>query len=167
FFLPLTFVAMIWPATARYARRLVEFLIALILAKLVIVAIIGLAAAALTNSGVVGSPASSASDGQLVERMIAGGALLVLAAYSPLALLRAIPLIEGTMMSVGQTKRQAAAAVGAGASGVQSSASHLRHAMTRQPDSYPASTDNVGTTSSGESSGDSTARASFRHDAAM
>ena len=50
FFLPLTFIAMIWPATSRYARRLVEFLIAVILAKFVIVAIIGLASAALTNA---------------------------------------------------------------------------------------------------------------------
>ena len=46
FFLPLTFIAMIWPATSRYAKRLVEFLIAVILAKFVIVAIIGLASAA-------------------------------------------------------------------------------------------------------------------------
>jgi len=99
FFLPLTFVAMIWPATSRYARRLVEFLIAVVLAKLVIVAIIGLAAAALTNGGVAhgagavatSHAAASAQDGHLFERMVAGGALLVLAAYSPFALLRAIP----------------------------------------------------------------------------
>ncbi len=37
FFLPLTFVAMIWPATSRWARRLVELLVAIILAKFVIV----------------------------------------------------------------------------------------------------------------------------------
>ncbi len=52
FFLPLTFVAMIWPATSRWARRLVEFLVAVILAKFVIVAIISLATAAITNSTV-------------------------------------------------------------------------------------------------------------------
>ena len=40
FFLPLTFVAMIWPATSRWARRLVELLVAIILAKFVIVAIL-------------------------------------------------------------------------------------------------------------------------------
>src|SRR6185295_7857666 len=50
FFLPLTFVAMIWPATSRWARRLVEFLVAVILAKFVIVAILGLASAAITQT---------------------------------------------------------------------------------------------------------------------
>ena len=65
FFIPLTFIAMIWPATSRYARRLVEFLIAVILAKFVIVAIIGLASAAITNAGGTGD------GGQGFERMIA------------------------------------------------------------------------------------------------
>ena len=61
FFLPLTFVAMIWPATSRYARRLVEFLIAVILAKFVIVAIIGLASAAITNAAQRRTAARSSS----------------------------------------------------------------------------------------------------------
>ena len=52
FFLPLTFVAMIWPATSRWARRLVEFLVAIILSKFVIVAILSLASAAITNTSV-------------------------------------------------------------------------------------------------------------------
>ena len=52
FFLPLTFVAMIWPATSRWARRLVELLVAVILAKFVIVAILTLATAAIANTGV-------------------------------------------------------------------------------------------------------------------
>ena len=52
FFLPLTFVAMIWPATSRWARRLVELLVAIILAKFVIVAILSLATAAITNTSV-------------------------------------------------------------------------------------------------------------------
>ena len=54
FFLPLTFVAMIWPATSRWARRLVELLVAIILAKFVIVSILTLATAAIANTGVVG-----------------------------------------------------------------------------------------------------------------
>ena len=49
FFLPLTFVAMIWPAASRWARRLVEVLVAIVLAKFVVVAILGLATAAITN----------------------------------------------------------------------------------------------------------------------
>ena len=52
FFLPLTFVAMIWPATSRWARRLVELLVAIILAKFVIVAILSLASAAIANTSV-------------------------------------------------------------------------------------------------------------------
>ena len=53
FFLPLTFVAMVWPATGRWARRLVELLVAIILAKFVIVAILTLATAAIANTSVV------------------------------------------------------------------------------------------------------------------
>src|SRR5690242_3280087 len=81
FFLPLTFVAMIWPATSRWARRLVEFLVAVILAKFVIIAILGLASAAITQT-TLGQP----GDGRVFERMIAGAALLVLAAWSPFGL---------------------------------------------------------------------------------
>ena len=44
-FLPFTFVAMIWPATARWCRRLVEILLAIIFAKFVIVAITSRASA--------------------------------------------------------------------------------------------------------------------------
>ena len=94
FFLPLTFIAMIWPATSRYARRLVEFLIAVILAKFVIVAIIGLASAATHERG------HQRGRGQVFERMIAGAALLVLAAWSPFALLRLIPMMEIAAASV-------------------------------------------------------------------
>src|SRR4051812_25716133 len=49
-FLPFTFVAMIWPATARWCRRLIEILVAVILSKFVIVAIMALAAAGLGQS---------------------------------------------------------------------------------------------------------------------
>ena len=116
FFVPLTFVAMIWPATSRYARRLVEFLIAVILAKFVIVAIIGLASAAITNAGATGA----ADDGQMFERMIAGAALLVLAAWSPFALLRLIPMMEIAAASV-VTQRSSMSGA-AGSAGVHSPA---------------------------------------------
>ena len=125
FFVPLTFVAMIWPATSRYARRLVEFLIAVILAKFVIVAIIGLASAAITNAGATGA----ADDGQMFERMIAGAALLVLAAWSPFALLRLIPMMEIAAASV-VTQRSSMSGA-AGSAGVHSPASYMRQAMDR------------------------------------
>lgn len=136
FFLPLTFVAMVWPATSRYARRLVEFLVAVILSKLVIVSIISLATAALTNSPVMsdGASAVATSSDQVFERMVAGAALLLLAACSPFALLRAIPLIEGAAASVGQNRQTMGRA--AAAAGVQTPAAYMRQAMNREPSGY-------------------------------
>jgi hypothetical protein len=125
FFLPLTFVAMIWPATSRWARRLVEFLVAVILAKFVIVAIIGLASAAITQTSL-----AQPGDGSVFERMIAGAALLVLAAWSPFGLLRLIPMME---VAAGSVAGQRAAMSGAaGSAGIHSPASYMRQAMDRQ-----------------------------------
>jgi type IV secretion system protein TrbL len=84
-FLPFTFVAMIWPHTARWCRRLVELLFAIVFAKFVIVAIMALAAAGLLSAGT----------GQGFGAVLAGTALMILAAFSPFALLRLIPLVEG------------------------------------------------------------------------
>jgi hypothetical protein len=123
FFVPLTFIAMIWPATSRYARRLVEFLIAIILAKFVIVAIIGLASAAITNAG------GTAEGGQVFERMIAGSALLVLAAWSPFALLRLIPLMEIAAASVVNQRSSMSSATHS--TGIQTPAAYMRQAMDR------------------------------------
>jgi hypothetical protein len=123
FFLPLTFVAMIWPATSRYARRLVELLIAVILAKFVIVAIIGLASAAITNAG------ATADDGQVFERMIAGAALLVLAAWSPFALLRLIPMMEIAAASVLAQRSSVSGATQS--AGISTPAAYMRQAMDR------------------------------------
>jgi hypothetical protein len=124
FFLPLTFVAMIWPATSRWARRLVELLVAIILAKFVIVAILSLASAAIANTTV------ATGEGNTFERMIAGAALLVLAAWSPFALLRLIPMMEGAAASVvGQRSAMSAAA---GSAGVHSPAAYMRQAMDRR-----------------------------------
>jgi hypothetical protein len=123
FFLPLTFVAMIWPATSRWARRLVELLIAIVLAKFVIVAILSLASAALTNTSLV------QGDGNTFERMIAGSALLILAAWSPFALLRLIPMMEVAAASV--VSQRATIASAAGAAGIQTPAAYMRQAMNR------------------------------------
>jgi hypothetical protein len=139
FFLPLTFVAMIWPTTSRYARRLVEFLVAVVLAKLVIVAIIGLASGAITNEGAGGA------DGQVFERMMAGAALLVLAAWSPFALLRLIPMMEVAAASVVSQRSSMSGA--AGSAGIHSPASYMRQAMDRhsRPSASPAYAGTSGT----------------------
>jgi hypothetical protein len=84
-FLPFTFIAMIWPQTAKWCRRLVEFLFAIVFSKFVIVAIMALAAAGLLSAG----------SGQGFNGVLAGAALLFLAAFSPMALLRLVPLVEG------------------------------------------------------------------------
>ena len=83
-FLPLSLAGLVWPTTARWCRRLVETLAALVLSKFVIVAVLSLAAAALgagTQTGVSG--------------VIGGAAMLALAVVAPYALLRLIPVAEG------------------------------------------------------------------------
>src|SRR3954447_10425414 len=90
-FLPFTFVAMIWPATSRWCKRLIEILIAVILAKFVIVAIMALAAAGLGHS----------RGDQAFQGVLAGAALMVLAAFSPFVLFRLVPMAESAAVGVG------------------------------------------------------------------
>jgi hypothetical protein len=90
-FLPFTFVAMIWPATASWCRRLIEILVAVILSKFVIVAIMALAAAGLGQS----------RGDEAFQGVLAGAALMVLAAFSPFVLLRLIPFAESAAVGVG------------------------------------------------------------------
>ena len=88
-FLPLGFMAMVWPATAHWLRRLGQGLVAIILSKFVIVAVMALAASALN--------ANVAEDGFGV--VVAGGALLSLAALAPYVLLRIIPVFDAGLTS--------------------------------------------------------------------
>ena len=89
FFLPLVLAGLVWPATARWTKRLIETLIALILSKFVIVAIISLAVAAM------GRPLGESGGGG-VGTVIGGASLLLLAAFSPFALFKLIPLAEAS-----------------------------------------------------------------------
>jgi len=77
-FLPLVFAGIVWPATARYARRLAEILGALIISKLVIIGIVSLGLAELTSAHITG--------------VLAGTAMLGLAAFAPFVLLSLIPI---------------------------------------------------------------------------
>jgi hypothetical protein len=115
-------------------------LVAIILAKFVIVAILSLATAAIANTNAVGG------DGNTFEQMLAGAALLVLAAWSPFALLRMIPMMEGAAASVGGQRSSMSAA--AGSAGVHSPASYMRQAMDRssRPSTSPAYATTGGTT---------------------
>ena len=71
-----------WPAISHWCRRLVETVVALVLSKFVIVAVLSLAVGAL-----------GAGDGS-VSAGSAGGALLLLAAFAPFTLLRLVPMVE-------------------------------------------------------------------------
>ncbi len=82
--LPLAFAALAWPARRIWAVRAVEILIALILSKFAIVAVLSLGGAAIA--------ASVRHAG--VSGLMAGTVLIMLSALSPWALLRFVPLTE-------------------------------------------------------------------------
>jgi hypothetical protein len=82
-FLPLALASLVWPAVSHWCRRLVDTLVALVLAKFVIVAILSLAAAAL---------ASGTRSG--FSSVLGGAALLLLAATTPFTLLHLVPMVE-------------------------------------------------------------------------
>ncbi len=81
--LPLFFAAMVWPARRIWAARAVELLVALVLSKFAIVAVLGLGGAALGHTLVPG-----------IGSFLAGTTLVLLAAFSPWAMLRLLPLHE-------------------------------------------------------------------------
>lgn len=81
--LPLFFAAMVWPARRIWAIRSVELLVALILSKFAIVAVLSLGGAALGHGLTPGLGA-----------FLTGVALVLLAAGSPWALMRLLPLHE-------------------------------------------------------------------------
>jgi hypothetical protein len=88
FFLPVVLAGLVWPATARWTRRLIELLVAVIFSKFVIVAVISLATAAFANPGRGGFSA-----------VMAGAALMLMAAFSPFVLLKLMPGIEAAAIS--------------------------------------------------------------------
>jgi len=79
--LPLAFAAFVWPARRIWAIRAVELLVALILSKFAIVAVLSLGGAAVSATG-------------SLTGLMAGAVLIMLAAFSPWVLLRLIPLAE-------------------------------------------------------------------------
>jgi len=94
-FMPLAFIAMVWPTTVRFARRMVEVLAAVILSKFVIVAIIVLAASGLVHAGL----------GSNIDAALAGIALMGLAVFAPWTLLRMLPLMEAAVAHNGDASR--------------------------------------------------------------
>lgn len=97
-FLPLSLAALVWPAIAHWCRRLADTLAALVLSKLVIAAVLSLAAAALAGGLGVTAPAGSGGSGSF-SAVVTGIALLLIAAASPFTLLRLVPAIEAGAVS--------------------------------------------------------------------
>jgi type IV secretion system protein TrbL len=104
--LPLAFAAMVWPARRIWAIRAVELLIALILSKFAIVAVLSLGSAALGAS--VGNGAHG------ITAAFAGIVLLVMGAFAPWVLLRLLPLAEIASSAAGSLRSETRAGAGPG-----------------------------------------------------
>ena len=79
-FLPVGFAGMVWESTAHWLRQLAEGLLAIILAKFVITAVVAVGANAVAEGG--DSPAA----------LILGAGILAVAVFTPYVLLSIIPL---------------------------------------------------------------------------
>jgi hypothetical protein len=127
--LPLFFAAMVWPARRVWASRAIETLIALILSKFAIVAVLTLGGAAFG----AGSSGLSAS--------LVGATLVVLAVLSPWALLRLLPLHEMAAAAAGGLSQGPGAAF-RGAGG-------MVYEAVRGPGAQPGDADGLGTEDDG------------------
>ncbi len=105
-FLPLALASLAWPAISHWCRRLVDTLVALVLGKFVIVAVLSLAAGALAGG--------SGKGGGGFAAVLGGAALLLFAAFAPWALFRLLPFLEtgavGHLVALCHRARQSAAA---------------------------------------------------------
>lgn len=80
-FLPIALAGLVWPAVSHWARRLADTIAALVLSKLVIAAVLSLAAGALAGGTGFGT-------------VVVGIALLLIATTAPFTLLRLVPAVE-------------------------------------------------------------------------
>ena len=92
--LPMVFAALVWPARRLWAVRLVELLVALIVSKFVIVAVLSLAGAAFGQSGT-----------SSVTRALTAMSLLLLSTFAPWTMLKLLPFTE-VAASAGAALRQ-------------------------------------------------------------
>ena len=84
FFLPMILAGLVWPAAMSWTKRLIQILVALIVSKFVIVAVISLATAALADPG-----------GGGFGTVMGAAALMLMAAFSPFAVMKLVPMVEG------------------------------------------------------------------------
>jgi hypothetical protein len=140
-FLPLAFASMVWPSARIWAKWLGRLLFVAIVSQFVIVSVIALGSAAFFASG---GGATSGDLGAADSRSaLTGAALLLVAFFSPLALLRLLPMAEAILMQGvghGAALRGAAsgAAVAGGALWVRRSQQQARALSPRRGASRPA-----------------------------
>ncbi len=127
-FLPLCFSAMVWQRTAHWCRRLVEFLAGVILAKFAIATAVALAAGAMSRGG--------SGDGGLTA-LVAGAAVMLIAALTPWLLLRLVPITE-TAGHTGLTRSSVTGAAGS-APGAGTASMVARQAVLSAAVSAPTS----------------------------
>src|SRR3954452_3558246 len=108
FFLPLMLAGTIWAPTRRWARRGLEFLAVLIVAKFVLFAVLALGWSGITSLGSAQLATSWAS-------VLTGVVLVVVAAWLPWLLFKLLPFME-VHTSRALTRRDAGAALAAPAS---------------------------------------------------
>lgn len=120
-FLPLALAGLAWPAISHWSRRLADTLAALVLSKLVIVAVLSLAAGALA-SGTGSTPSGATAAGGGFAAVLGGAALLLLAALAPWSLFKLLPFLEagavGHLEAVSQRARHAGSAPAKGLANV-------------------------------------------------
>ena len=130
--LPVVFAALVWPARRVWATRATELLVALILSKFAIVAVLALGGAALSHGL-----------GNGVAALLAGLVLVLLGAFAPWALLRLLPLHELASGAVGSLRAEGRPAIRAAqlSGAMADDGDHwLRHLHARmRPDADEAS----------------------------
>ncbi len=89
-FLPLALAALVWPSVAHWCRRLADTLVALVLSKFVVAAVLSLAAGAAAG----GLGVSGSGNGGGFASVVTGIALLLIAILAPFTLLRLVPAVE-------------------------------------------------------------------------
>jgi hypothetical protein len=125
-FLPLGLSGLLWPKTASWLRRLGEMLTAIAISKLVIVVVLVLGAAALTNSAI-----SLTTPGADIDAMVNGIAFLGLATLGLPIALRVVPFAAEAALSAGRggllmRSGYAASRLAAGASSTSTLARRVR-----------------------------------------
>jgi hypothetical protein len=108
-FLPLALAALVWPSVAHWCRRLADTLVALVLSKLVVAAVLSLAAGAVAG----GLGVSSSGNGGGFASVVTGIALLLIAILAPFTLLRLVPAVEaGAVAHLESTRHRLRSAAG-------------------------------------------------------